>query len=90
MSQRNEAQIVSKIQVQNVFVKVAKFTPLKMYSSLLVFISPLIAKYYPQCIVFSNGEKAYLQNMLQIYKICYNVMKTTFSLLGVHVVLFQI
>ena len=39
LTSRSEAQTVSKIQVQNVFVQVAKFTSLKMYSSLLVFIS---------------------------------------------------
>ncbi len=45
VSWRNEAQIVSKIQVRNVFVKEAKFTLLKMHNSLLVFISSLISKY---------------------------------------------
>ncbi len=39
VSWRSEIQTVSEIQVQNVFVKAAKFNPLKMYSSLLVLIS---------------------------------------------------
>ncbi len=41
VSWRSEAQTVGKIQVQNVFVKAAKFTPLKMYNSLVIRISNL-------------------------------------------------
>ncbi len=36
---RNEAQTVCKSQVQNIFVKAVKFTPLKMYNSLSPVLS---------------------------------------------------
>ena len=41
----------------------AKFTPLKMYNGLLVFISQ-IGKYYQQCIMISNGERAHCTSSL--------------------------
>ena len=47
VSWRNEAQTVSKIQVQNVFCESGEVHSIKMYNSLLMFISHLFRKYYP-------------------------------------------
>ncbi len=59
VSWRSEAQTVSKIQVENVFVKAAKFTSLKMYSSLLVFISKKSDVIDVLSMLSWNGEMAY-------------------------------